>query len=106
MSQDLTEFLTYRVLDQKFTGHSLLDDLMETQKVDIPMKNMCAKVSHEFDQNVSDMADFLGIRKAEFIRRAVLSAMVEAEEIMKQYLDQDSRDRAPHFVQEHEEPVA
>lgn len=102
MSKQLTEFLTYRVLSHKFSGHGLLDHLVEEGHPDIPLKNMCAKVPAEFDQNVSDLADFLDIRKAEFIRRAVHSAMVEAEAIMKLHLDQEDQEQAPRFISDRE----
>ncbi len=98
MSQKFTDYLTYRVLDHKFSGASLMDHLMEEGEVSVPLKNMCAKVPEEFDLNVRDLAGFLGISKAEFIRRAVESAMVEAEKIMKQHLDQEYLDEAPKFI--------
>jgi hypothetical protein len=61
----------------------LLEHLTEDGSVDLPIKNVCAKVSVQLSEQIDNIVGLLGISKRKFLEAAFLDAVAVAEAIIK-----------------------
>jgi hypothetical protein len=61
----------------------LLEIMTEQGTVDLPIKNVCAKVSIELSDDIDSIVNLLGISKRKFLEAAFIDAVARAKEIIK-----------------------
>jgi len=81
---DFTEFMHYRVLDFKYSLRNLdlTEKLLETGD-QVPLRNVCAKLSAELADRIDQTVSVLGISKRLFIERALIEALDQVDVIME-----------------------
>lgn len=81
---DFKQFLQYRALDLKFSlqGTDLADAVIESGEMPIPMRNVCAKLTVELAERIDQVAANLGVTKRQFIERALIEAMDQADAML------------------------
>jgi len=90
MNKEFKEFITYKVLEQKHSMTSLIDlDEDANQVGAIELKNVCAKLTKELSDRIDSTVGFLDIRKRKFIELALIQALDDAEEVIKNHLSDD-----------------
>lgn len=79
-------FLQYRALALKFSleNSELTDAVIESGAEPIPMRNVCAKLTIELAERIDRTADTLGVTKRQFIERALIAAMDQADEMIRE----------------------
>lgn len=108
---DFDNYLLYRALHRKFSRPSgsalsfkdemlfakaeheadhqqLFDDISEALDPD-KAKNICFKESEEFAERLNYVCDSLDVQKREFLRRAVLDAILRAEDRINELLENE-----------------
>jgi hypothetical protein len=80
------EYLAYKVLEKKYSdrGYDLVDHAIATG-LDVPVRQMCAKVHPVLYQRMQDACDNLGISQRRFIESAVANAIHEAEDLLAEH---------------------
>jgi predicted transcriptional regulator len=75
------QFLQYRALDLKFSleNSDLTDAVIESGAEPIPLRNVCAKLTVELAERIDRTAENLGVTKRQFIERALIEAMDQAD---------------------------
>lgn len=58
-------------------------DLPEDVPDNLPLKNVCAKVSIDLSREIDEVCGFLGISKRRFLEAAFVDAVDSAREIMR-----------------------
>ncbi|MEV8190530.1 hypothetical protein [Streptomyces halstedii] len=84
---DFKQFLQYRALDLKFSlqGTDLADAVIESgADIPIPLRNVCAKLTVELAERIDRTAETLGITKRQFIERALIDAMDQADAMIRE----------------------
>lgn len=85
---DFDEFLQYRALNMKaHLSHENSDEMLEYLLDQNPeaSRQMCAKVSPALYERLEEVCMFLDISKRSFIERAVLDALIKAENLLKSH---------------------
>lgn len=87
MTKHLEEFLTYKALAFKFDryGSQMIEHAIESGQEDIPVKNMCAKVSPQLIERLDEVCSLLDVSKRRFIEVAVSSAIHDAEQLIEEH---------------------
>lgn len=81
----LDALVTRKVLDRISVCHNdALLDLIDTDRIDhnVPLKNVCAKVSIDLAGEIDQICDLLGISKRAFLEAAFIDAVLKARDIM------------------------
>jgi len=81
---DFNEFMHYRVLAFKYSlrNEDLADKLISESGDQIPLRNVCAKLSPELSDRIDRTVSVLGISKRLFIERALIEALEQVDAIM------------------------
>ena len=81
---DFNEFMHYRVLAFKYSlrNEELTDKIISESGDQIPLRNVCAKLSPELADRLDSMVSVLGISKRLFIERALIEALDQCDEII------------------------
>jgi len=82
---DFNEFMHYRVLAFKYSlrNEDLADKIIGENGVDqIPLRNVCAKLSPDLSDRIDRTVSVLGISKRLFIERALIEALEQVDAIM------------------------
>lgn len=81
---DFKQFLQYRALDLKFSlqGVDIADAVIESGAEPIPLRNVCAKLTVELAERIDRTAANLGVTKRQFIERALIDAMDQADAML------------------------
>jgi hypothetical protein len=86
----LNALLTRKTLDRMATmtnqdfQDALLEGRVESVSGEMPLKNVCAKLSVALSDEVDEMCGFLDISKRRFIEAAIIDALQQAETIMQE----------------------
>ena len=82
---DFNEFMHYRVLAFKYSlrNEELTDKIINESGDQIPLRNVCAKLSPELADRLDSMVSVLGISKRLFIERALIEALDQCDEIVE-----------------------
>lgn len=80
------QFLQYRALDLKFSleNSELTDAVIESGAEPIPLRNVCAKLTVELAERIDRTAETLGVTKRQFIERALIDAMDQADAMVRE----------------------
>ena len=102
MSNDLREFILYRVLRHKFYVESQeLSKMIEFDE-SLPLKNVCAKLSLEISDRLDNIVEILAVSKRSFIERALVYAIDTAEEEFQKVLSEKWTDKErEQMINEH-----
>lgn len=81
---NLDEKIQLKVLQLKagFGGH-LVDRMIEQAGDEIPLRQMCAKVSPALYDRLEQLTNLLDMSKREFIEAAVIDACARAEDVIE-----------------------
>lgn len=81
---DFKRFLQYRALDLKFSlqGTDIADAVIESGAEPVPLRNVCAKLTVELAERIDQVAANLGVTKRQFIERALIEAMDQADAML------------------------
>lgn len=87
MSNDFKEYIHYRALALKYNTRQgdqfrhQIDQLIEggSEVVQVPLKNVCAKLSVELSDRLDSVVGLLSISKRSFIEMALIQALDYAE---------------------------
>jgi hypothetical protein len=85
---NLDEILRLQVLKLKSSQAgrgSFLEAAFEQEEAGMPVRQMCAKVSHELYEEVDNVCGFLDMSKREFIEAAVVEAVKRAHHIIREH---------------------
>ena len=90
----LEKLMIKQMLVEMDTGRHLFSEFIENQT---DLKNMCCKVTPEFEEHVKNTALLLGISKTRFIEAALITAMdafnsVADDTGFTDYLNQNSKE--------------
>lgn len=89
MTNQIDEFLTWRILDAKFGSvlYEGLDHLIENADEigNVKLRNVCAKLSSQLADRLDNTVGLLDVSKRRFIEIALVDAMNRADELMKQH---------------------
>lgn len=83
---DLKEFLQYKALGLKFAleNSDLTDAVIESGNAPIPLRNVCAKLTPQLADRLDQTCSHLGVSKRQFIERALIEAMDQADNAMQE----------------------
>ena len=78
---DFQQFLQYKALAFKFglQNSDLVDAAVASGQVSIPLRNVCAKLTVELAERLDQTCVNLAISKRQFIERALVEAMDQAD---------------------------
>lgn len=81
MRTNLDSLVTEKALS--IINDSTSSDLSDQLSDDLPLKNVCAKVSPQLSEDIDQVCGFLGISKRRFLEAAFIDAVATAREIIK-----------------------
>lgn len=85
MNTLLDEFLTYHLLERKFssTNSEFFDYFLanDSKAGDQITKNVCAKLSIPLSERIDEVCEMLGVSKRRFIETALIQAINRSEEL-------------------------
>lgn len=78
---DFQQFLQYKALAFKFSleNSELTDAVIESGNMPLPLRNVCAKLTVELAERLDQTCSNLDISKRQFIERALIEAMDQAD---------------------------
>lgn len=84
-TQFFKEFLIEKSLTYKYHSGVTADFLIEHLSGELPLKNLCAKVSPELVDDVEGVAGILNVSKRRFIEMALINAIGQFHEVANEY---------------------
>ena len=63
---------------------ALIDGRLEITQGEVPLKNVCAKLSVELSDDIDEVCSFLDISKRRFIEAAIIEALSQARAVMRE----------------------
>lgn len=74
---------TLRIINGYDNGR-LIDHLAESGEAQLPLKNVCAKVSVQLSDDIDKVVTFLDVSKRQFLEMAFIEAVNKAHKIMEE----------------------
>ena len=63
---------------------ALIDSMIDSGQIDLPLRQMCAKVPVELHDRLDQLCSMLNMSKRDFIQAAVSDALVRASDIIQE----------------------
>ena len=98
---DFNEFMHYRVLAFKYSlrNDELSDKIINEAGDQIPLRNVCAKLSVELVDRLDNALGVLSMSKRQFIEMAIIEALDEVDKVLQEvdaFEYVESRQEADH----------
>jgi hypothetical protein len=80
------ETVLVKVLERKLNTDSdpIVEHLYENNEGQVPIRNICAKITADLYDQISDYCNLLGISKRRFIEAALIAALDRVEQIIRE----------------------
>jgi PHP family Zn ribbon phosphoesterase len=85
-AQEFEETVLAKVLERKLDlgSESLLEYVMEKEVLEVPCRNICAKITTQLYDQINQHCNYLGISKRKFVELALVAALDRTEQIMRE----------------------